>query len=100
MLKFPDNSIGDEVETIADAMSEVRRVKKMINDLLSLTKEESITKVYKEDVDLKYLLDEISNKYSDIAQIQEKKFIVEFNIKNKIINTDKNKISILIMKTL
>ena len=97
MLKFPDNSIGDEVETIADAMSEVRRVKKMINDLLSLTKEESITKVYKEDVDLKYLLDEISNKYSDIAQIQEKKFIVEFNIKNKIINTDKNKIRQLLI---
>lgn len=97
MLKSPGNSISDEVETIADAMGEVRRVKKMISDLLSLTKEESITKIYKEDINLKDLLEEISNKYSDIAQTQEKTFIIDLNIKNKIINTDKNKLMQLLI---
>lgn len=91
MLKYPNNTIEDEVETIADAMSEVRRVKKMINDLLSLTKEESITKLYKENINIIDLLDELSNKYIDIAQIQGKDFITEFNLDNKFINTDKNK---------
>lgn len=92
MLKYPNNTIGDEVETIADAMSEVRRVKKMINDLLSLTKEESITKLYKENINIIDLLDELSNKYIDIAQIQGKDFITEFDLSNKFINTDKNKL--------
>ena len=40
MLKVPNSTISDEVENIADAMKETRRVKKMISDLLSLTKEE------------------------------------------------------------
>lgn len=92
MLKNPNNTIEDEVETIADAMSEVRRVKKMINDLLSLTKEESITKLYKENINIIDLLDELSNKYIDIAQIQGKDFITEFDLSNKFINTDKNKL--------
>lgn len=92
MLKYPNNTIEDEVETIADAMSEVRRVKKMINDLLSLTKEESITKLYKENINIIDLLDELSNKYIDIAQIQGKDFITEFDLSNKFINTDKNKL--------
>ena len=43
MLKHPENTVNDEVETVADAMRETRRMKKMINDLLSLTKEDYIS---------------------------------------------------------
>ncbi len=97
MLKHPDNTVGDEVETIADAMSEVRRLKKMISDLLSLTKEESISKINKEDIDVSLLLEDIRNKYMDIAEIQEKSFNININLKNKIINTDKNKLRQLLI---
>ena len=51
MLKHPNSTISDEVETIADAMSEIRRSKKMISDLLSLTKEEAILKVEPKQLD-------------------------------------------------
>lgn len=55
MLKHPNSTISDEVETIADAMSEIRRSKKMISDLLSLTKEEAITKLNITEVNIKIL---------------------------------------------
>ncbi|MBO3442930.1 HAMP domain-containing sensor histidine kinase [Clostridium sp. CCUG 7971] len=97
MLKSPNNTIGDEVETIADAMRETRRIKKMISDLLSLTKEEAIVKLNLESIDLKELIDEISNDYIDIAEIQNKNFEVYFDLKNKIITTDKNKLRQLII---
>lgn len=97
MLKVPNSTVSDEVETIADAMRETRRVKKMINDLLSLTKEEAITKVNLENINIEELLDEISHDYIDIAEIQEKKFSVEYDLKNKIVSTDKNKLRQLIL---
>lgn len=97
MLKSPNSTIGDEVETIADAMRETRRIKKMINDLLSLTKEEAIVKLNLENINLKDLIDEISNDYIDIAHIQNKNFKVYFDLENKIINTDKNKLRQLLI---
>ena len=47
LLKHPNNTINDEVEGIADAMNETRRLKKMINDLLTLTKEDYVDLVTK-----------------------------------------------------
>ncbi|MEF9991574.1 MAG: HAMP domain-containing sensor histidine kinase [Romboutsia sp.] len=96
MLKSPNNTIGDEVETIADAMKETRRIKKMISDLLSLTKEDSITKVNLEKVNIVNIIDEISSDYGDIAQMQDKVFNVSYNIIDEVMDTDKNKIIQLI----
>lgn len=97
MLRSPDSTISDEVELIADAMKETRRIKKMINDLLCLTKEDSITTLNKEEVNIEQLINEISNDYLDIAEIQNKKFNINLNAENKIIITDKNKLRQLIL---
>ncbi|RDY29021.1 sensor histidine kinase [Romboutsia weinsteinii] len=92
LLKHPNNIVSDEVETIADAMKETRRLKKMISDLLSLTKEDSITKTNLEKLDIKQLIDEISNDYADIAEFQNKSFNISYELRNKYIITDKNKL--------
>ncbi|PBI40108.1 sensor histidine kinase [Clostridioides difficile] len=97
MLKSPESTVNDEVETIATAMKETRRLKKMITDLLSLTKEDSIVKVNLEEIDLEKLLEEISEDYIDIAEFQEKKFVFNSKLKNKVIITDKNKLRQLIL---
>ena len=97
MLKHPDNTISDEVETIADAMSEIRRCKKMISDLLSLTKEEAITRLNISDVNIKSFINELCIDYYDIAQMQDKKFNIYFNLNKEIILTDKNKLKQLIL---
>ena len=97
MLKHPNSTISDEVETIADAMSEIRRSKKMISDLLSLTKEEAITKLNISEVNIRNFIEDICVDYIDIADIQDKKFDVNFNLKNETIFTDKNKLRQLLL---
>lgn len=97
MLKHPNSTISDEVETIADAMSEIRRSKKMISDLLSLTKEEAITKLKITEVNIKNFIKDICVDYVDIADIQEKRFEMNFNLKNETIFTDENKLRQLLL---
>lgn len=91
LLQKPDNTIGDEVETVAIAMKETRRLKKMVNDLLSLTKEDSVIQINKEYFDLKNLIDEITEDYFDIAEYQEKSFSCDIESENTNVYTDKNK---------
>lgn len=97
MLKHPNSTISDEVETIADAMSEIRRSKKMISDLLSLTKEEAITKLNITEVNIKNFIKDICVDYVDIADIQEKRFEMNFNLKNETIFTNENKLRQLLL---
>ena len=78
ILKHPQNSISDEVETIADAMKENRRLKKMVNDLLHLTKEESITNLQIEEFDINNLIKDISDDYIEIADMYDKRFSYDF----------------------
>ncbi|CEN31735.1 two-component sensor histidine kinase [[Clostridium] sordellii] len=97
MLKHPQNSISDEVETIADAMRENRRLKKMVNDLLHLTKEESISKLNIEEFNIIEFIESISSDYIEIADIQNKTFDYKFENKTNKITTDKNKLRQLIV---
>lgn len=91
LLKKPDSTIGDEAETVAIAMKETRRLKKMVNDLLSLTKEDGIVQLNKESFDLKTLIDEITEDYFDIAEYQDKEFSCDISADKTNVYTDKNK---------
>ena len=92
LLKHPNNTINDEVESIADAMNETRRLKKMINDLLTLTKEDYVDVIQKEEVDLEFLVKDLCDDFFDIAMIQNKTLKVSSNLKHKNILSDKNKL--------
>ena len=92
LLKHPNNTINDEVEGIADAMNETRRLKKMINDLLTLTKEDYVDLVTKEEVDLEALVKDICDDFFDIAMIQNKTLKISSQLKHKNILSDKNKL--------
>ena len=96
LLKQPDVVIEEEAETIAVAMRETRQLKKMISELLSLTKEESIVKLNIERVDIEALFKETFKSYIEIADYQEKTFDYQIKMKNNIIYTDKNKLNQLI----
>lgn len=96
LLKQPDVTIEDEAETIAVAMRETRQLKKMINELLSLTKEESIVKLNIGRVDIEALFKETFESYIEIADYQDKSFDYQIKMKNSIIYTDKTKLNQLI----
>lgn len=97
LLKHPNNTINDEVESIADAMNETRRLKKMINDLLTLTKEDYVDLVQKEEVDLEELVKDLCDDFFDIAIIQNKTLKISSNLKHKNILSDKNKLRQLLV---
>ena len=97
LLTVPNNTINDEVETIADMMSETRRLKKIIQDLLTLTKEDAVVKINVETFDLEELLSEIYKDYVDISQVQNKNMTFSTNINNKIIKSDRLKFRQLII---
>ena len=97
MLQSPNNTINEEVENIADAMKETRRVRKMISDLLSLTKEDAVVQVNIEEIDIKELIQEIGNDYEDIAQVKNRKFSYILNLQDSKINTDKQKLRQIIL---
>ena len=97
LLKHPNNTISDEVEGIADAMNEARRLKKMINDLLTLTKEDYVDLVEKEELDLEKLVEDICDDFFDIALIQNKTLKISSQLKHKNIISDKNKLRQLLI---
>lgn len=97
LLTVPNNTISDEVETIADAMNETRRLKKMIKDLLCLSKEDAIVQLKIEEINMADLLEEIYRDYIDIASMQNKKLKYENNLKNPMIRSDKNKLKQLLL---
>ena len=97
LLKHPNNTISDEVEGIADAMNEARRLKKMINDLLTLTNEDYVDLVEKEELDLEKLVEDICDDFFDIALIQNKTLKISSQLKHKNIISDKNKLRQLLI---
>ena len=97
LLTVPNNTISDEVETIADAMNETRRLKKMISDLLSLSKEDAIINLKIEEVNIDELVGGIYRDYLDIAEMQNKTLKYKNNLKENIISSDKNKLRQLLL---
>ena len=83
LLKHPNNTINDEVESIAEAMNETRRLKKMID---------YVDVIQKEEVDLEFLVKDLCDDFFDIAMIQNKTLKVSSNLKHKNILSDKNKL--------
>lgn len=92
LLKTPNSTVEEEAETVAVAMRETRQLKKMISELLSLTKEESIVSVNREEFDIEELFKEIYDGYVEIAEYQNKKFKYNIKMKNKNIYSDRNKV--------
>ena len=97
LLRHPDNTVSDEVEAIADAMNETRRLKKMINDLLILVKEDYVDIIVKEEFDLEKLVKDLCDNFFDVALIQNKDLKISSNLKHKVIISDKNKLRQLLV---
>lgn len=96
LLKTPESTIENEAETIAIAMREARQLKKMISELLSLTKEESIVKINMENINVEELFEDIFESYTEIALYQSKSFSYTVNMKNKQMASDRTKLTQLL----
>lgn len=71
-----DDKIDDHFEHISKMMSEVRDLEKLNSDLLLLSKEDIDNSVNISSFELESFIEDLSEFYVDLAEIQEKKFIV------------------------
>lgn len=92
IIKRPENSVDDEMTNLVIVMKEVRRLRKLVSDLLKLTKEDAIVSINKSKFDLNTMVNEILEQYEDICELQNKKLGFNNNLKDNIICTDKEKL--------
>ncbi|WP_373601553.1 sensor histidine kinase [Paraclostridium bifermentans] len=92
IIKRPENSVDDEMTNLIIVMKEVRRLRKLVSDLLKLTKEDAIVSVNKSKFDVYFMINEILEQYEDICELQNKKLSFNSNLKDNMIYTDKEKL--------
>lgn len=97
IMKKPSHSVEEEMTNITIAMKEVRRLRKLVSDLLRLTKEDAIVQINNEQFDIGFLLEETLTSYRDICELQNKDIIYNNKLKNNTIYSDKEKIKQVII---
>lgn len=71
------DQIEEHFEELAQVMNEVHALEKLNSDLLFLSKEDVGTHLNVEKIELNQFIEEISEFYGDISEIQDKRFILE-----------------------
>ena len=97
LLQEPNSKIIDKIEDISLTLNETKRLSKLTKDLLLLTRADSKKMtIKKEEVEIDKFLENLIKPYVELAQMQDKKLLLELNY-NKIISIDTNKIHQLIV---
>ena len=92
IIKRPKNKVADEMNNLVIVMKEVRRLSKLVSDLLKLTKEDAIITINKSKFDIVEMINDILKQYEDIFELQNKKLKVNYTLKDNNIYSDKEKL--------
>ena len=92
IIKRPKNKVEDEMNNLVIVMKEVRRLSKLVSDLLKLTKEDAIITINKSRFDIVEMINDILKQYEDIFELQNKKLKVNYTLKYNNIYSDKEKL--------
>lgn len=92
LLEEPQAKIIDKAEEINTSLSEIRRMARLVKDLMQLAKADSNkVQLDKEITDIDNLINEVTKPFVEMAEVQNKKFNLDLKF-NKKINIDINKI--------
>ncbi|CEK29726.1 two-component sensor histidine kinase [[Clostridium] sordellii] len=92
IIKRPKNSVEEEMNNLVIVMKEVRRLSKLVSDLLKLTKEDAIITINKSKTNIIDVIGDILIQYEDICQLQSKNLKFNYELKDQSIYTDKEKL--------
>ena len=92
IIKRPKNSVEEEMNNLVIVMKEVRRLSKLVSDLLKLTKEDAIITINKSKTNIIDVIGDILIQYEDICQLQSKNLKFNYHLKDQSIYTDKEKL--------
>jgi signal transduction histidine kinase len=91
-LKKPEDKIIDRANYLAIALSETRRLSKLVSDLLILARSDSdVIEIEKKSVDICNLIKKVTDTYVEIADIDDKCISVKLE-KNVIVYGDEQRI--------
>ena len=91
LLKEPNSKIIDKSKDINLALTETKRLTRLIKELMDLARaDEGSYKLEKKLVNINELIKEVSVPYEEMANMQNKKLILDLSYK-KDLNCDKNK---------
>lgn len=97
LLKSPNDKIIDKSNDISLTLKETKRLTKLIKELMDLARsDEGKVILNKEKLNIDNVIKEVIIPFEEMANLQGKNFITEFNIKSQI-TADKNKISELLV---
>lgn len=92
LLQEPNAKIIDKSEDIVLTLEETKRLTKLTKDLMILARADSENmKLQKESTNIDELIENLVKPYIDVAEMQEKKIILNLNCKNDI-SIDTNRI--------
>lgn len=92
MLSEPDAKIVDKIEDISITLEETKRLTKLTKDLLALTRADNKNMVLqKEETNIDEFISNIIKNYTELAEMQGKKIIINNNC-NKEIKIDRTKL--------
>ncbi|HSQ88986.1 HAMP domain-containing sensor histidine kinase [Romboutsia sp.] len=97
IIKRPESTVEDEMKNLTIIMKESRRLRKLVSDLLKLTKEDAIVMINKSKFNLEELVKEILVDYGDIASLQDKIINFDSKLRNINIYCDREKIKQLLI---
>lgn len=97
IIKKPKNSVEEEMNNLVIVMKEVRRLSKLVSDLLKLTKEDAIITINKSKTNIIDIIGDILIQYEDICQLQSKNLKFNYDLKDQSIYTDKEKLKQIII---
>ena len=80
--------VSDHYDTLATLMEEIHGLEKMSSDLLFMTKEDIGVPNEVQVINLKELIEEVSMLYKDIALMQDKQFIIQVEVTERLVEWD------------
>lgn len=92
-----EDKIEDHFEHISKMMSEVRNLEKLNSDLLLLSKEDIDNNISLISFELESFIEDVSEFYIDLAEVQEKKFYVNRPLVPVIVKWDYSKVKRMII---
>ncbi|OAA90249.1 sensor histidine kinase [Clostridium ljungdahlii] len=97
VIRNSEDKIITKSENLGIALSETRRLSKLVADLLTLTRSDSdVVEIDKKDVNMYLLIKEITDIYAEVADMEDKQVKTDLE-KNLIVNCDEERIKQLMI---
>lgn len=97
IFQKPDVKVIDNANYLATALSETRRLSRLVSDLLTLARSDSdVIEIEKKPVDIYELIKKVSEPYIEMAELEDKNMEVQGG-ENFIVNCDEQRIHQLLV---